>query len=367
MKKSLLVFILICFGLATLVIGGCGQKTEPETGSNEVAEGTKEPVELNFVAAYVDAHPTTLNAFKPWQENAAQLSDGLLTIHNFAPNTLCPEKEVFDSVAGGFVDIGSTYCGFTSGKFTYSEVLELPLIVKGAESGSLVMMELLEKFSVIKEQYSEAELLWMWTSATYNLHTVNKEIRTIEDMKGMRIIGWSPQILQMLKLLGANPMEIPAMDTYMALERGMADGVLCPLAPVKSFKISDVAKYHTIIDLCVGPFYSVMNKDKYAGLPDYAKKIIDDTIGVEMAKKCGVTLDQGAVEDSKWMMENGHTFYVIPDDERARWTEAVSPMWDEWVAKVEKSGVSNAREILDTAVELGKKYDAETGRGFVQQ
>jgi len=369
MKKSLFLLILICFGLATLVMGGCGQESETgnnETGSNEAAEVNQDPVELNFVSAYVDAHPTTINAFKPWEEKAGQLSNGLLTIQHYAPNTLCPEKEAFDSAVGGFVDIGSGFNGYFPGKFTYSEVMELPLIVKSSESGSLVMMELLEKFPALKEQYSEAELLWMWVSATYNLHTVDKEVRTLEDLKGMKIIGWSPKILQMLKLLGANPLEMVAVDTYMALERGMADGVLCPLAPVKSYKISDIAKYHTIIDLSVGPFFSVMNKEKYAGLPEYAKKIIDDTTGVEMARQCGITLDQGAVADSKWMMENGHNFYVIPDDEREKWVQAVTPMWDEWVVNAEKGGLSNAREVLEAAVELGKKYDAETGRGFVQ-
>lgn len=363
MKKSLLVLTLISFCLLSLLMGGCGQK---ETGGTDVGEEKQEPVELNFVSAYVDAHPTTLNAFIPWQENAAELSGGLLTIHNYAPNTLCPEKEAFDSAVGGFVDIGSGYNGNVPGKFTFSEVLELPLIVKGAESGSLVMMDLIEKFPALKEQYSEAELLWMWASATYNLHTVNKEVKTIEDLKGMKIIGWSPKILEMLKLLGANTLEIAPLDSYMALERGMADGILCPLAPVKSFKISDITKYHTVIDMAVGPFFSVMNKEKYAELPDYAKKIIDDTTGLEMARTCGITLDEGAVADSKWMLENGHTFYVIPDAEREKWIQAVTPMWDKWVVDAEKAGLSNAREVLDTAVELGIKYDAETGRGFVQ-
>lgn len=368
MKKSMALLLLLCLCFAVLFVGGCGQQGESETGSNGDAAGdSQEPVELNFVSAYVDAHPTTVNAFNVWQKEVNEISGGLLTIHNFAPNTLTPERDVFDSTVNGFVDIGSQNCGFTPGFFNLTAVTELPLIAKSAESGSLVMMDLIEQYPEIKAEYDQAELLWMWVSATYNLHSVNKEVKTLEDLKGMRIIGWSPQVLEMIRLLGGNPMEIGAQDTYMSLERGMADAVLCPLAPVRSFKITDVAKHHTIIDLCVSPFFSVMNKDKYAALPDYAKEIIDETTGVEMARKCGLTLDEGAAADAQWMMDEGHTFYVIPDDERERWVDAVTPMWDKWVADREKEGFSNARDILNSAIELGKKYDAETGRGFVAQ
>lgn len=362
-RKFSSILILLIFVSLALLLGGCGQKDD---AANKDAADVEKPIELNFVAAYVDAHPVTINAFKPWIEKVGELSEGQLILHHYAPNTLCPEKETFDSVVGGFVDIGSSNCAFTPGKFNLTSVMALPLLVKSAESGALVMMELLELYPEIKQEYSEAQLLWMWTSATYNLHTTNKEVRTLEDLKGMRIIGWSPNELQMIRLLGANPLEIPPVDTYMALERGMADGVLCPLAPVRSFKITDVAKYHTIVDLNVSPFFSVMNKEKYDSLPSHLRKVLDDTTGVEMARACGLALDQGAVNDSKWMMENGHTFYVVPDDERERWIQAVKPMMDKWVEAMEKNGTKNAREILESAIELGKKYDEITGRGFVQ-
>ncbi|MGI6679123.1 MAG: hypothetical protein ACOX2Q_08740 [Dehalobacterium sp.] len=55
-----------------------------------------------------------------------------------------------------------------------------------------------------------------------------------------------------------------------------------------------------------------------------------------MARKCGLTLDEGAAADAQWMMDEGHTFYVIPDDERERWVDAVTPMWDQWVADRKK-------------------------------
>jgi TRAP-type C4-dicarboxylate transport system substrate-binding protein len=362
MKKSFVLVVLVFISFS-LLLGGCGNgDADADTNGVELDE----TVELNFVGAYVDAHPTSVNAFKPWIEEVNEYSNGQLKIHFYAINTLCPESETFDAIVSGFVNIGSNYCGNTPGKFPYAEVLEMPLLVKSAESGSLVMMELFEMYPEIQNEFCEVELLWMWTSATYNLHTTNKEVRTLEDLQGMRIIGWSPNVLEILKHLGANPIEISALDTYMALERGMADGVLCPLAPVRSFKISDVAKHHTVVDLLVGPFFSVINKETYDSLPENLKNIINETTGMEMARRCGVSLDQGAIEDSKWMKGEGHTFYVLPNDERERWIEAVSPMWDDWVETMEKNGFPKARAILESAIELGEKYDEITGRGYVE-
>lgn len=362
MKKSHILTILVLISVS-LLLGGCGGGSG-DADANGVA--SDEPVELNFTSAYVDAHPTSANAFKPWTEEIYELTDGQLKIHFYAVNTLCPQKETYDAVTAGFVDIGSNVCGDTPGKFRYTDVLELPLLCSSAESGSLVMMELFEMYPEIQAEYSDTELLWMWASATYNLHTINKEVRTLEDLKGMRIIGWSPNTLEIIKHLGANPVEVAPLDTYMSLERGMADGVLCPLAPVRSFKISDVAKYHTIVDLSVAPFFSAANKETYESLPDNLKSILKETTGVEMARRAGISLDQGAIADSEWMKEQGHSFYVLPNDERERWLEAVSPMWEKWVENMEKDGYTKAREILESAIELGKKYDEVTGRGFVE-
>ena len=40
------------------------------------------------------------------------------------------------------IDIGSNYCGRNPGKFLLNTVMELPMIVPGAEGGSLVTWEL---------------------------------------------------------------------------------------------------------------------------------------------------------------------------------------------------------------------------------
>jgi len=49
--------------------------------------------------------------------------------------------------------------------------------------------------------------------------------------------------------------------------------------------------------------------------------------------------------------------YTLPPDEAARWEEiGGSPLWENWVKKMEAEGHPEAREILNTTLELIKTY-----------
>ena len=47
--------------------------------------------------------------------------------------------------------------------------------------------------------------------------------------------------------------------------------------------------------------------------------------------------------------------YDVPAAEVARWNKvAGEPLWDEWVKKMEGKGHKEARDVLNSAVELAK-------------
>lgn len=321
---------------------------------------------LSFTTIYMDKHPTVQNAFFPWMKDVEKLSNGRIKMTYFNPNTLCPAQDNYDSTVNGVVDISGQYCGQNPGKFPLNEAMELPMIVPGSEAGSLLTWALYNEFPDWQNEYKDIKILWQWASATYQLHTKTKLVKKVEDLKGMKIIGWSPKLLDMLKALGASPLQISPTDTYLALERGMADGVLCPLAPVRSYKISDAVKYHTIIDINVGPFWAGINKQVWDELPADLQKIMVDTTGAKLARESGKSLDEGAMIDAQWMKSLGHTFYVVPEDEKVLWFSKLQNMHENWVIKMEEKGYKNARAILNEAVKLGKEYGKTTGRGFTE-
>lgn len=313
-------------------------------------------VNLNFDSEYGPIHPSIKNGIMPWIENVKKISGGKLQINYFAPNALTPQREHFSALVSGAVDMSFSPPAFTPGKFPLSGVLNLPITFSSAESGARVAMDLYNKYPNFKAEYTDFKFLWMHISALFELHTTKKLVKTLEDLKGMKIIVWLPPARVMAKALGANPVEVTPQDTYLALERGMADGVFCPLAPIREKKISDSAKYHTMFGLMANPFWGGINQKRYDSLPPDLRKIIDDTTGLEMAVTFGRTLDEGAARDEIAFKKEGHTFYYLPPAEKQRWVDKVSGIHDKWVKNMEAKGHKNAKEMRATAIRLGKEY-----------
>jgi len=133
---------------------------------------------------------------------------------------------------------------------------------------------------------------------------------------------------------------------------------------MKAFKISDVAKYHTIIDALVDPFYGAINKNKWNSLPPDLQKILTDTTGKKLAQKCGLTLDEGSIKDSAWMKSKGHEFYLLSPAEKRRFADTTQAMNADWIKSMEKKGHKNAKKILDDVVQTGKAYSQKTVGGY---
>lgn len=53
----------------------------------------------------------------------------------------------------------------------------------------------------------------------------------------------------MLEGLGAQPVGMPAPNTYPSLQRGVIDGVAMPWEAMKSFRLNELATFHTELGL----------------------------------------------------------------------------------------------------------------------
>ena len=137
MKRTALILLVFMLSFS-LVLSGCGgdQKPAEEQGGAEKTDDTV--YELNVVNPYMDKHPTIVNGFMPWLAEMEEKSGGRLKFNYYNPNTLVPDKDVYDSTISGMVDFGLSYVAYAPGRFPLNSVMELPLIAPSAEAGSLV-------------------------------------------------------------------------------------------------------------------------------------------------------------------------------------------------------------------------------------
>ncbi len=298
-------------------------------GTADAAKGFKH---LSFMGGYMEKHPTVVNAFKPFMKAASDKFGGKLSFDYFATNALFPESESFAAVTDGRVDFGQVRPAVFPGKMNLMGVIALPGMCPNAIVGSLVAEELAEKFKEVRAEFPPNSVHYFaWASAAYQVHTI-KPVRNAEELKGKKIIVWDAPTLEYVKALGANPIRMSSPDTYLALSKGMADGVLCPLAPLRSYKITEATKYHLILNLGVNSFLEEANKDLWDSFPDDMRAWLTAEGGMKMALACGVTLEDGAKADTKWMEDQGHQFFYLSDAERTAMLAPLASFADVWKA-----------------------------------
>ncbi|MDL2307220.1 TRAP transporter substrate-binding protein [Desulfovibrio sp. OttesenSCG-928-C06] len=321
-------------------------------------------IEMNMTHCYMEKHSVIQGALIPWIKEIEKRTDGRVKIHYYTPNTLCPDSEVFDSIVSGAVDLGGHLIGRNPGKFPYTSAFDEPLIAPGSAAASPALFEFITENDWVAQEFSEVKFLTIWSSVAFQVHT-KKPVRTLEDLKGMKIAISGSGTLNLTKGLGANPVMLSYSEMYLALERGMAEGFIGPLAQMRTYRLNEPLKYTTVANLRVSPLYLVMNKKLWDSLPADIQQIFEETSGMALALKAGEALDLGTYDDGKWMQANGHTFIKLSDEEAARWQAAAKPAWEVWLKDMEAKGNTRAKETLDLAIKLGAKWAKEVSlRGY---
>ncbi len=321
-------------------------------------------IEMNMTHCYMEKHSVIQGALIPWIKEVEKKTNGRVKIHYYTPNTLCPDAEVFDSIVSGAVDLGGHLIGRNPGKFPYTSAFDEPLISPGSAAGSPALFEFVTENELIRNEFSKVKFLTIWASVPFQVHT-KKPVRTLEDIEGMKIAISGAGTLDLTKALKANPVMLSFPEMYLALERGMAEGFIGPMAQMRTYRLNEPLKYTTIANLRVSALYLVMNRKLWDSLPADIRKVFEETTGMSLALKAGEALDKGTYVDGEWMKENGHTFITLSPEEHARWRKAVEPAWDAWVEDMESKGNMQAREVIKRAAELGAKWAAKVSlRGY---
>jgi TRAP-type C4-dicarboxylate transport system substrate-binding protein len=309
-------------------------------------------IELSFASHVPPKAAPYVNAFIPWAKEIEKRTNGQVKIKFYVAQTLVKARDSYDAVKNGIADISWVMYSWTPGRFPLTSVMELPYLVKSTFAGANVLTKLFEKFPEMRAEVKETHLLWSWTTMPYELHTVKKSIRKLEDIKGMKL-ATQPGARAALEALGAVPVTMPTPNIYQTVEKGVADGSALAWGAFKAFKIYEVTNYHTDIHLAAMAYGTVMNKNTWNKLPKDAQKVITEVTKEMMPYTNCAAVSAEKEVGKKIVRELGRKIYVIPPKERARWIATAQPEADKWVKAMEAKGLPG-RAVLDEAQRLMK-------------
>ncbi|MBW2583116.1 MAG: TRAP transporter substrate-binding protein, partial [Deltaproteobacteria bacterium] len=209
----------------------------------------------------------TTHALKPWIKKVEEATKGKVKIQLYPSQTLSKGKDAWNAVKNGIADMGWGFHGFWAGMTPLADVITLPgLPIKNAEKGSEVLWQLYEKYPEIREGFKDNHVLLLFSSAPYHLITTKKQVKTLADLKGMKIRTTGGPPIDQMKALGAVPVSVPMPGNYMAMQKGVTDGMGAPWDAIYSFRLYEVAPYFTYAPLSCVYFSISINKNKWNSL-----------------------------------------------------------------------------------------------------
>ncbi len=292
------------------------------------------------------------NFIVPWCDKIAKESGGKLKCQIYPAMQLGGSPpQLYDQVKDGVVDLVWTVPSFQAGRFPVIEAFELPFMVRDSERASRGLWHYATKNASAEFKGVRPILLHVHDGSL--IHTAKKQVKTLEDFKGLKLRVPTRQGSKTLAALGAMPVSMPLSQTAEAISKGVIDGVLLPWEVIPSVKFDEVTKFHTEAEpgeaqMSNSVFLFGMNQEKYDALPGELKKIIDANSGPEPSAWVGKVFVDDIVPGKKSAEIRKNTFYTLPAAELRRWEKATASVTEEWVRDMSGKGFDGKR-LLEEA------------------
>jgi len=270
--------------------------------------------------------------------------------------------QLYDQARDGVVDVVWTLPGNTAGRFPRIEVFELPFMMNNAEATSKAYWEYYQTYC--PDEFKETHVIALQVHGPGMFHSATKQIKSVADLKGMKVRGPTRQVTKMLGSVGAIPVGMPLPQIPDALSKGTIDACVIPWEVVPSVKVHELTKYHSEFDNTGGALYTTtfvmtMNTAKYNSLAPDLKKVIDANSGMATSGWLGKTQQGNDVNGRKVTADRGNSIIQIGAAEREQFMKLSAQIDDEWVADMDKRGYKG-KDLLAAAKSLIAKHGKGT-------
>jgi len=308
-------------------------------------------IKLNYSNFFPAPHKNSVLA-EEWAQEIGKRTNGRVKITLFHGGTLTPADKVYDGVVKGISDIGLSVLSYTLGRFPLTEVIDLPMGYKNGTAATKLINAYYIKFQ--PKELSDVKVMYLHAHGPGILHTNKKPVKTLDELKGVKIRS-TGTVAKIVGALGGTPVAMPMPETYDALSKGIAEGVMCPVEALQGWKLGEVVKYTTQnygSAYSIG-FFIVMNKDRWNSLPPDVQKIIEAVNQEFIVKQCRVwdEIDASGMEFAKKM---GDQFVPLSSDEDQKWAKAVQPVFDDYVKAMKEKGLPGEDALKFCKEELQK-------------
>ncbi len=267
----------------------------------------------------------TVQALRYMGQLIDQRSGGRLQIRVFHSRQLGEEKETIEQTRVGAIDLNRTNVALIGTFVPSMNVLAMPFLFRSIQHQQKVLdgpigTEILGSF----EPYGFVGLTF-YDSGARSIYNNVRPVRTLADLKGMRIrVQQSELMSDMIKALGAEPVELPYGQVLTGLATRLVDGAENNWPSFITTDHYRFAHFYTLTEHTMSPEVLVMSLKAWQSLTPDDQKVFREAAlqSSQFMREKWRDLDQ---QSRKQAETAGAT--VIRDFDRKPFEDAMAPLY----------------------------------------
>ncbi len=275
------------------------------------------------LAHFLTAHHVLVDAvFTPLSQRLAEVSDGTLAVRQFpagALNSSAPAQ--YSILRNGVADIALVIPSYNADLFSRTDLIAFPGVCKTAVECT---ESLLRARSVLESEY-DAKVLGLWATSAPVLLTRDTPVRSLEDMRGLKIRVATRSAIPFIEALGASAIMQSATVVHQSLATGVIDGVAISPSGIAAYQLHEPAAYLTTWLPGSGlPFALLMNQGVYEAFSTEEQGWIDETAYDSLSRAGGDAFARASATGLRMAKEAGVQFINLSESEKRRFEAAIA-------------------------------------------
>lgn len=271
-----------------------------------------------------------------FSEELSKRTGGQVTMQIYWAGSGGGAMELLKLASQGAVDVSATSGGYFSSQLPLISAATMP-VAKSARQAKLAWTQLFAETPALQEEARRngvRPVMWHPIPAYHLLCRV--PVRNLDDLKGKKVRSFGEEFPRLWQAVGATAVTVLPGEWYESLQRGTVDCMLHSWDTFVTYKLYEVAKHASTINLgALISWPQWWNLKRWEGLPPNLQKLVDDlareadTLEIER-------LDAAEREAIATMKQNGVTFIEFAD--QAALDKLTPDYIADWVGKMDKQG-----------------------------
>lgn len=324
----------------SMVLAGCGGEEAQDAGTEaNAASGEQIVLDLSIPEPEGAKFDVAAKAFK---EELEKLTDDELSVKIHYNNALGGEREVFELMGMGSLDMTIQSAGPMGNWVKEFNMFDLPFLFDDREHAHAVLDgeigdELGQKF----EQEANVKILG-WVENGFVSTSSNKAINSVEDVEGLKIRVQENELqIDAWKAYGADATPMAWTEVFTGLQQGVIDGHSNSLATIQTSKIFEVQSHVALLGDRFSPGPIAISKTAFDGLTKEQQEAV--TAAAEHAEPIGRQANEDKINEAAEFLKAEGVEITEPDKEsfKAK-TDAV---YEKWAPQIGEDIIKKVQDV----------------------